>query len=229
MARRAESRGSLARTHEAQPGLPRGRNSLPPELVGTAQRHRLLRAVIAAAAELGYPEITIAEIVGRARVSRKAFYDHFPDKESCFVAAMAAGVELVFLRVGQAVDALPRETDAVQRLRVSLRAYLQFFADEPEFARVFVIDSPAAGPRAAERFVAARERFLAIIRSWHARLRRERPEFPAVPEEVFVALAGALHELVATEVRQGRTVELPRLEETTVRLHLALLANWPAD
>ena len=43
--------GVLARTHEGEPGLPRGRNGLPAETVRAAQRERLLRAVIAAVAD----------------------------------------------------------------------------------------------------------------------------------------------------------------------------------
>ena len=66
--------GTLARTHEGQPGLPRGRSRLPLRAVRASQRERLLRSVIAAVSDIGYPSVTVADIVRRARVSRAAFY-----------------------------------------------------------------------------------------------------------------------------------------------------------
>jgi AcrR family transcriptional regulator len=79
--------GTLARTHEGKPGLPRGRSRLPLLVVRASQRERLLRSVIAAVAGSGYPAVTVADIVRRARVSRAAFYAHFADKQDCFLAA----------------------------------------------------------------------------------------------------------------------------------------------
>ena len=55
--------GLLARTHEGEPGLPRGRTGLPAEEVRAAQRDRLLRAVLAAVATAGFGDLTVADIV----------------------------------------------------------------------------------------------------------------------------------------------------------------------
>src|SRR6266851_4706581 len=96
--------GTLAKTHEGKPGLPRGRSRLPLPAVRASQRERLLRSVIAAVSESGYLAVTVADIVRRARVSRAAFYAHFADKENCFLAATAEGRKL---RVPQVV-ATPR-------------------------------------------------------------------------------------------------------------------------
>jgi AcrR family transcriptional regulator len=210
----------LARPHVG-PGLPRGRNSLPPDVVGSAQRDRLLRAMIAATAEHGYAGVMIADVVRRAKVSRNAFYAHFADKESCFLAAVDVGVELMF---GRIEDAVRDEADAVARLHRGLGAYLRFLADEPEFAWTFLVEAP--GPAARARFVAAHERFAAVNRAWYADLRRRDASWPEVPDDVFVALVGAVHELVAARVRARAAAELPALEDTVVRLHVALLRGW---
>src|SRR6266436_2921348 len=94
--------GALARTHEGEPGLPRGRNGLPTETVRAAQRERLLRAVIAAVARAGFADLTVADIVRGARVSKAAFYIHFTDKEDCFLAATREGGKLMTDRVATA-------------------------------------------------------------------------------------------------------------------------------
>jgi len=223
--------GSLADTHEGKPGLPRGRSRLPAPAVQASQRDRLLRAVIAEAAEVGYPAVTVAGIVRRAKVSRAAFYAHFADKEDCFLAATHEGGELLADRVLSATRALPPDAPDEEVLRAACRAFLQFLADEPAFARVFHIDMPAAGPRAVERLDAAGGRFAEMTARWHRRARARHPDWPTVPGEAYLALAGATAELVRSGVRAAQTHALPRLEDTLVALHLAVLAArpWPVE
>jgi AcrR family transcriptional regulator len=226
----ARQEGTLARTHEGKPGLPRGRNRLPLGVVRASQRERLLRSVIAAVSESGYLALTVADIVRRARVSRAAFYNHFADKDDCFLAATGEGRKLMIALVVSATRALPAGAGDEEILRAACRAYLTFLADEPAFARVFFIYMPAAGPRAVDRLDAASRLFADLNQRWHQRARERHPEWPAVPEEAYLALAGATVELVRSMVRAGRSEALPDLEETLVSLHLAVLAGrpWPA-
>jgi AcrR family transcriptional regulator len=212
----------LARTHEGKPGLPRGRSHLPPPAVSASQRERLLRSVIAAVSERGYQAATVADIVRRARVSKKAFYDHFANKEECFLAATGEGRELMIARIVSASRALPAEADDEDLLRAAVREFLAFLADEPAFARVFYIHMPAAGPRAASRLDE-------MNRRWHEGARERHPDWPAVSPEAYLALAGATAELARSMVYAGRTDALPDLEDTLVALNLAVLAGrpWP--
>jgi AcrR family transcriptional regulator len=222
--------GTLAKTHEGKPGLPRGRSRLPLPAVRASQRERLLRSVIAAVSESGYTAVTVADIVRRARVSRAAFYAHFADKEDCFLAATAEGRELMVSQVVSATRALPTGSRDEEVLRVGCRAYLAFLAAESAFARVFYIHMPAAGPRAVDRLDAAAGLFADLNQKWHQRAREHHPEWPCVPPEAYLALAGATDELVRSTVRAGRTDAVPKLEDTLVSLHLAVLAGrpWPA-
>jgi AcrR family transcriptional regulator len=222
--------GTLAKTYEGEPGLPRGRSRLPLPAVRASQRERLLRSVIAAVSDSGYLAVTVADIVRRARVSRAAFYAHFADKEECFLAATAEGRQLMIGQVLSATRALPAGSCDEDVLRVACRAYLAFLVGEPAFARVFYIHMPTAGPGAAGRLAAAVGLFADLNQKWHQRARVHHPEWPSVPAEVYLALAGATDELVRSTVRAGRTDALPELEETLVSLHLAVLAArpWPA-
>jgi AcrR family transcriptional regulator len=218
--------GTLALTHEGKPGLPRGRSRLPARTVRASQRERLLRAVIAAVAEFGYAAVTVADIVRRAKVSRAAFYAHFRDKESCFLTATHEGWQLLVSRVIAAARAVADDADE-EVLRVGCRTFLDFLGDEPAFARVFYIEMPAAGPAAANRLQAAGHLFAQINCTWHERARKHHPDWPAVPYEACLALAGATAELVRSLVRADRTSALPELEDTLVSLHLAILAGRP--
>jgi AcrR family transcriptional regulator len=219
--------GSLARTHGKAPGLPRGRSSLPASAVRAAQRERLLAAVVAAVSEAGFSGITVAEVVRRAKVSRAAFYAHFVDKEDCFLAATAHGGRMLVNAVVSATHELVGTAPPEDTLRLACRAFLRFLADEPAFARVFYIDMPAAGTGAVERMDAAQHRFADLNRVWHERAREQRPDWPEVPYDAYLALAGAMTELVSVRVRHGRTAELPAMEDTMVALHLAVLAGRP--
>jgi AcrR family transcriptional regulator len=223
--------GTLAHTHEGKRGLPRGRSRLPALAVRASQVERLRRAVIAAVAEDGYADVTVADIVRRAKVSRVAFYTHFRAKEDCFLAATREGGELLADRVVAATRAVPPDAPDEELLRAACRAFLQFIADEPAFARVFYIDMPAAGQHAVERFQAAGVRFAEVNAKWHRKARMRHPDWPEVPDEAYQALSGATAELVKSWVGAGRTEELPQLEDTLVNLHLAVMAArpWPAE
>ena len=53
---------------------------------GVSHRARLTGGLAAAIEEKGYAAVTIADVVARARVSKRTFYEHFADKEACFLA-----------------------------------------------------------------------------------------------------------------------------------------------
>ncbi|GHF31848.1 AcrR family transcriptional regulator [Amycolatopsis bartoniae] len=221
--------GSLARTHESNPGLPRGRASLPADAVRAAQRERLVRAMIAVSAERGYLRITVADVVARAKVSRAAFYAHFSDKTDCLLEATLYGRGLLIGHIRAQTGALPEETPPEEVLRVACRAFLGFLTDEPEFARVFYVEMPSAGPLALGRGIEAHHAYARLNAAWHRHARRLDPSLPAVPDEAFHAAVGATTELVRAAVHSGQTA-LGDLEDTLVALHLALLAGkvWAA-
>jgi hypothetical protein len=113
--------------------------------------------------------------------------------------------------------------DLVERMRSGLRAYLDALAAEPAFARAFLIEVVAAGPRAEARRAEVHARFAELFSSLHA----TRPPVhvaAAVPR----ATVGAINELVSDYVRSGRTAELPELEDTILYLELVLFAGHDA-
>ena len=226
----SKQEGTLAGTHAGKPGLPRGRSRLPAPAVQASQRERLLRAAVAAIADTGYPAVTVADIVHRAKVSRAAFYLHFRGREDCFLAATRRGGQLLFGHVVQATRAVPDDTPDEEVLRAACHAFLSFLADESAFARVFYIDMPAAGPVAVERLQAAGRRFAELNARWHQRARGRHPDWPVVPDEAYQGLAGATAELIRSWVGADKTEALRELEDTIVALHLAVLAArpWPA-
>src|SRR3954471_7256007 len=107
--------------------LPRGPHRLEREVVLASQRGRLLDAIAKVVAEKGYAATSVADVIELAGVSRKTFYEHFRDKEACFLAAYDAGVDILLATMREAGDTRSR-----------VRAYLETLAAEPDFARTFL-------------------------------------------------------------------------------------------
>jgi AcrR family transcriptional regulator len=202
--------------------LPRGLHGLDRDVVTASQRTRLLEAVGRAVAEKGYAGTTIDDIVRGAGVSKKTFYEHFRDKEDCFVAAYEAASDQLLGRVREAQST---RQGWLERTRAGIRAYLRWIAGEPALARVFLIEVAAAGPLAAERRVQLRDRYVELMRDLGDDARAEMPDLPRLPTEVFHALVAAVDELVVRRIRASSATGLPELEPVLLYLHVALLAG----
>ncbi len=122
-----------------------GRVSAPPRVqVAEMQRARLLAAAVVTIGELGYARSSVAHITGRARVSRRTFYDLFANREECFLAVLEDAVGRI---EGEIVAADLAGLAWRDRVRGGLLAILSFFDREPLLARVCVVDALQGGPR----------------------------------------------------------------------------------
>jgi AcrR family transcriptional regulator len=194
--------------------LPSGRHSLTREAVLESQRGRLLDAMAQAVAEHGFGSTTIAHVVSRAGVSRKTFYDHFSDKQACFLAMYDTGIVFV---LGRVAETLEGQDDPHARLVMGLQAFLTVLAAEPAFCRAIILEVHAAGPEALAR----RRAVLKVFADRYTEINRQAREAGAnlVPlsEDVALGVVGAILELVSTRVETGRTAELPKLAEPLTR------------
>jgi AcrR family transcriptional regulator len=131
--------------------FPSGVRKLPPELIRVVQRERLIVAMLNAAADLGYLETNVQDVIDRAGVSRPTFYEHFSNKEDCFLAAFDTSAE----RLRKTVHAAARNGgDAWRdRVRAGLLALLRFASHEPDTARTMVVEARAASAAAVRRRV----------------------------------------------------------------------------
>lgn len=193
-------------TGRGQHQLPSGRHGLLRSFVAQNQRERILSAVAQAAVTFGYSEMSVGAIIERAGVSRRTFYDHFKNKEEAFLAAYDAAVQQ---QASQIRLAYLRKTTVRERLRAGLTAYLEFMANEPEFARMCTVEVLAAGPRALARRNAAMRMFAEIIED---NIHELAPDCPvaALAAETIV---GGINEVVFRRILADATDELPGLVE----------------
>ena len=203
--------------------LPRGRHAAPRPVVRHAQRTRMLAAMVQAAADKGYARVAVADVIARAGVSRKTFYEQFANKDECFLAAYDATVDELLATIDDALEALA--PDWLEAQRAAVRAYLESLAASPHFAKAFLIEVLGAGPEAVNRRAAVQDRFAAQLRDVHRRARRDIPEIPEVPPHTFRAAVGAVTELVTAHVLERGAQTLPELEDAILDVQLALLVG----
>ena len=191
-------------------------------------RAKIFEAMARVVAERGYAAVTVSDVVKTAHVSRRTFYEHFQDKEDCFVATYRTGYENGIAQIDAALRALDNP-DWQTRLRVSLETYLAILADEPDFARVLLIDVLGGGARA----LAMRERILGIYVEHYRGLRElaraEDPSLPDVPDEFLRGLVGGIAELVQECLLESPAGKVPArlrsLTPTLVRFATAVLTG----
>jgi AcrR family transcriptional regulator len=95
------------------------------------------------ACERGIESTTVAHVVARAGVSRRTFYDLFDGLHDCFLATFDDAAARATVRV---VPAFQGEQRWVDRVRAGLLELLIFFDEEPQLARVCVVQALAGGP-----------------------------------------------------------------------------------
>lgn len=165
-----------------------------------SRRAALLRGMIDAVGAHGYREVSVADAIAAAGVSRTTFYKHFGDKLDCYLAAYDAAADEVVATVEAGCEpAAPW----VERVRGGLRAATELFAADPHLARALVVEVAAAGIEGQRRRAAMLERLAELLE------RAAEPTDPDVPPSTPVMAVGAAFGLISEEIESGRAAELP--------------------
>jgi AcrR family transcriptional regulator len=125
-----------------------GEDRRPQGAVAATQRERILAATERLIAEKGCAGTTIEGIVKEAGVSSVTFYEHFGDKEECFVAAFDRAVE-------ELRAAIPAELSGPDQAREALASLLDAIDAEPARARLCFVEAQQGGQRLRARYEAA--------------------------------------------------------------------------
>ena len=98
--------------------------------------------------ERGYDAVSVTGLIKRARISKRDFYRRFSGKEECFLATYDRIVGHTLRGIHVAVEA---EKEPRERLRLGSLTFADQIADNPEAARLVLIEAVAAGSSAIER------------------------------------------------------------------------------
>jgi AcrR family transcriptional regulator len=161
-------------------------------------------------------------------MSKATFYEHFADKEECILALRDEATQILYEALWDAARAAPRD-DAAERMRASIRAFLQTLADHPELTRTVLVEIVGAGPRATQ----SRDRILQVFvemidrENEHAAGRGLIARFSSLDD--VIAIAGAAVELASRQVRLGVPASMLDLQPVLERLLFGLLAPAPGS
>lgn len=189
------------------------------EQLQSTYRGRLLDALGQSIVEVGYRDTTVADIVRRARTSRRTFYEHFAGKEECFIALLTDANTAMIQAITAAVDVgAPWMTQA----RQAVEAWIACTESQPGIVVSWIRDVPALGVdgRALQRDLMAAFVTMVETMSESPEWRAVRPE--GVPRQLTILLLGGLRELIATTVEEGGRAS--DITEVAVQATIALLA-----
>ncbi|TQK28910.1 TetR/AcrR family transcriptional regulator [Arthrobacter sp. SLBN-53] len=189
------------------------------DAAGADFRTRLLAACEASIAEDGYAKMTIADIVRRARTSRRTFYEYFSSKEECFMALLADANADQIRQISAAVD-----PDAPWRdqARQAIEAWIASGESRPDVTLSWIRDGPSLGAAGRALTRDSMEQFIEMVNALIDSPRFREAGIGPVSRPRIIMLLGGLRELTAVTVENGGTMS--DITEEAVEATIALVA-----
>lgn len=161
------------------------------------QHARLMDGLAASIREKGLAGTQVSDIVRHAHASRRTFYNHFEDKEACFVELMTTLADAFLAEVDRAID---REAPIETQIEQAIDTYLGLVTGDPALMSTFA--SPALGERTVlaqrEGFERYAELIVSVVEGDSARDPRVRP---ISIERAYMLVSGLHQTLVRALVR----------------------------
>jgi AcrR family transcriptional regulator len=202
--------------------LPRPIHTDVREELRASQRGRLICAIADSVAAKGYAATSVENVISLAGVSRKTFYEHFSDKEECFLAAYDAGADATHRAMTQAAEGLK---DWQEILDVVFTTWLEFLDADDAFTRAYMIEFWAAGDAARERWMARRDRTGGLLKQLHKLARKKDPKIAPVSDTVIAAVVGGVNRVVISHVLADDPAPLTSLKPELLRFIKLSLAS----
>lgn len=194
----------------------------PPAIAGMSPRQRLVEALADSIDGAGYSATTVADIVRRARTSRRTFYEYFSDREACLVELLTETNREAIDTISAAVDpAAPWEV----QIRQAVEAWIANAESRPAVMLTWIRDVPALGIAARRLQREVTESFIAMIQTLSDTAELRADGIPPVSAQRAIMLIGGLRELTAMTVESGGRMR--DVTDEAVGAALALLGPRP--
>jgi AcrR family transcriptional regulator len=152
----------------------------------------------------GYDRTTISRVLSVAGLEEAVFSEHFHDKHDCFWQAID---ELIWRGERTALEQFELDAPWGELVRMGLERLLGALADDPDAARVLLVEILGAGPAACERQRSASALFTSLIE----RGRSGSPNADQLPKQTSEAIVGGIASILHRRALEGRVAELPSL------------------
>jgi AcrR family transcriptional regulator len=194
-----------------------GQEPLSRKFIVEHQRVRIISALVQETSEKGFKATTIADIVKRAGVSRKTFYENFNSKENCFLAAQEHAMLTALNRV---VEAAGTDQSWPRRVRSGLAAFLEYVAEEPALAKTCMVEALAVSPSSMGYYEESQQAFVSLFRLGRD-VSIQGKELPETLEEAIVGgVFWIVYQRLVTAEAETITELLPELVEFVLTPYL---------
>ncbi len=163
-----------------------------------ARRERLIEAAVKVYGAQGYRNATVKAVCEAAGLTERYFYESFDNSEALLIAAFDH-VAHVVLRCLDGIRA-EHESSPVEAARAVLRAYFQILKDDPNGARLFVMEITRVGPAVDAVLAAWMEEYGELLAKT---LSPKRPAASRRGVLTRAGAAGAVVQIARTWIRGG--------------------------
>ncbi|HET9104944.1 MAG TPA: TetR/AcrR family transcriptional regulator [Solirubrobacteraceae bacterium] len=176
-------------------------------------RERLIAAMATAIEQRGYRDTTVADVVRIARTSRRNFYEHFEDRDACFLALFDATNDAMMREISAAVRP---DRPLEEQVDAAVDAYIENVIQQPALYASFVRELPGLGQAGADRGLATIERFAAMMVALVDNGRAVQPDMGVrpLPMDTAIIITGGLRELLVIALSRGRDMRELRTSAT---------------
>jgi AcrR family transcriptional regulator len=172
------------------------------EAVYEEQHGRLMGGLAASIREKGLAQTQVSDIVGHAHASRRTFYNHFEDKEACFVELMTTLADAFLEQVDKAID---REAPIATQVDQAIDTYLGLVTGDEAVMSTFA--SPALGERTVVAQREGTERYAELIVSVVEDDSGRDPTVEPISIERAYMLVSGLHQTLVRALSRGEDLD----------------------
>jgi AcrR family transcriptional regulator len=172
------------------------------EVAREEQHARLMEGLAASIREKGLAQTRVSDIVRHAHASRRTFYNHFEDKEACFVELMRTTADAFLEAVDRAID---REAPIATQVEQAIDTYLSLVTSDPALMSTFA--SPALGERTVLAQRDGFERYAELIVSVVEGDSARDPRVTPISIERAYLLVSGLHQTLVRALVRGEDLD----------------------
>lgn len=176
-------------------------------------RSRLLAGLAAALERLSLAELYTDDIAREAGVSKRTFYEHFANKEACFLALYKENSARV-LAVLREAAARP-DLSLLERIERGTEAYLAVMQHQAPLMKRLYIDILKLGDEGMRAKRQVVQQFADLLLGIYEEEKQRLPGMPALKPELVLGVIAGLNELILFKIEDGEAGQLLELVETS--------------
>lgn len=191
----------------------------------TEHRQRLLDGLADALQTQPFADITIADIVAKARVSKRTFYEQFASKEACL---LALGERLCDQTLALIAANYRFDEDWITQLRNVTHAYLSSLESQTAVMRAMYIELMTIGAEGLALRRRMGERFGQFLIMQVEAFRAVEPNKRPLTPTMATAVIGGINELILQAIERGEAHRLSELTPTVTEFVQAVIQSLEA-